>query len=278
MSQNATPGWPDDETLVAFADGRLDADATEKVARYLDENEDARLFVERLMTSGGLAKVAYDAALEPRERDAIAELILGSDTSSGQNATSNVVPLARRPVRSSSVSQYALPMAAALALVVGGLGGYGLGRSGSPAANGGGAIDVAIGPVVPGTSLASLLDRQSSGDPVTLAEDAGNKGREFMVVASFRDRQGRVCREFEVLPTGESGQPITAAVACRHDNGRWHVEGAAQVASAPAIPETDFSPASGNDASAIEGILKSIGAKPALSKEDETLLLKGGWK
>lgn len=277
MSHNIANGWPDDETLVAFADGRLEDGEAEKVARYLDENAEARRFVERLVTSGGLAKVAYDAALTAPASDKLADLILGASMPEGDAARSNIVPLPRRLSRAPDAARYALPIAAAIALVIGGVAGYGLGRRGS-APDGGADFNIAVGPIAKGTPVAVLLEQRSSGDLLPVAGGAIAGARQLMVVASFRDRSGRICREFEVLTAVDAAPPVTAAIACRHDDGSWHVEGAAQVAAAPPIPDKDFSPASGNDASAMEGILEAIGAKPALSKTDEDALLRKGWK
>lgn len=263
--------WPDDATLIAFADGALAGEEAERVAAFVASNDEARRFVELLRASGDLAKRAYDAALDETQADAkLAALILGGSVDA---AAATVVALPSRPTRSQRTSRFALPIAAAVALIVGGIGGFEFGRRGDapeqvavPA--------VSVGPVERGTALAALLNEKPSG--VTLSGPAGS-GQDLMVVASFRDAKGRICREFEIL-AAEQGGPVIAGIACRHDGGVWHVEGASQLAKAPKPSAQDFSPASGGDAVAIEGLLKAVGARPALSKIEEDALLKNGWE
>ncbi len=278
MSQNTANEWPADAKLVAFADGQLDPGEAAKIALFLSENEDARLFVERLMASGNLAKVAYDEALATRADDKLTNLILGSRPSRDATAMGTVVPLPSRAKSKPAVAHYALPMAAAIALVIGSLAGYQLGRRGMAPANGS-EFGVAVGPIGHASPVKALLEQRASGEFMPVSADAANADkRHLMVVASFRDRTGRICREFEVVIDRDDAVPVTAAIACRHGDGLWHVEGAAQVTAAPPIPEKDFSPAGSNETSAIAGILEAIGAKRALPKADEDALLKNGWK
>jgi hypothetical protein len=273
MSRSGGEYWPDDETLMAFADGTLAAEEAQEVALFLSDNEDARRFVELLRSSGHLAQGAFDDALDQPQSDAkLADMILGSARATPAG-TSKVVALPTRRERTFPASRFALPMAAAIALIIGGIGGYEFGRRGTGVEQSAGA-DVAVGPVARGTALATLLDEKPSGEPISVA---GGNARDLMVVASFRDAKGRVCREFEVL-VPETGGPVTAGIACRDATGYWHVEGAAQLAKAPEPSSEDFSPASGDDAAAIDGILKAIGAKPALSSADEDALLKRKWR
>lgn len=271
MSGSSRDHWPDDETLVAFADGALPAEEAEKVAAFLAGNEEARRFVERLQASGEMAKGAYDAALDNTQADAkLAALILGS----GERASgSNMIELPQQRNRTQAAQRWALPMAAAIALIVGAVGGFEFGRRGV-APEQVAASDVRVGPVARGTALATLLDETPSGEALSVP---GASSRDLMVIASFRDGKGRICREFEILAS-ESGGPVTAGIACRNDGGSWHVEGAAQLAKAPEPSAQDFSPASGDDAAAIEGLLKAVGAKPALSKEEEDALLQKQWQ
>lgn len=275
MNPNTSNNWPDDETLVAFVDGRLEDAEAEKVRRFLAGNDEARLFVERLATSGELAKTVFDAALAAPASDMLADMIMGTGRPEPQATPTNVVSLPR--TRAASASRYALPLAAAIALLIGAVGGYEWGRRGA-VNEGKGAFGVAVGPIGGDSPVKGLLETRGSGELVPVAAGATGDTRHLMVIASFRDRAGRICREFEVLTTRDDVAPVTTAIACRHRDGTWHVEGAAQVTAAAPVPDKDFSSASGNDASAIEGLLEALGAKPALSKADEDTLLRRGWK
>lgn len=263
--------WPDDETLVAYADGNLDAASAAGIEARMAQDQDLRDYVQLLIRSGKLARDVFDADLQPADDGKLAAMIMGSAASKSAD-TSNVVTLPRARVQQAPLRAYALPMAAAIALMVGSVAGYQFGQR-TPGPSNAASVDVAVGPVRSGSALATLLDERGSGDAMNLADVQ----RELMVIATFRDRAGRVCREFEVTDTAVPENGITAGVACRDASG-WRIEGAANVASIPPASDQDFSPASGEQASAIEGILKAVGAKPALPKADEEALRKDGWK
>ena len=127
MSPKSTEDLPDDETLVAFADGRLDSAEAEKVAQYLRQNEDARLFVERLVTSASLVRAAFEEAVTTPADDKLAALILQSGQQPGREAdfstdaitAGNVIPMPQRSRPTSSGARFALPLAAADSAVKG---------------------------------------------------------------------------------------------------------------------------------------------------------------
>ncbi len=282
MKEGSDTRWPDDEVLVAFADGQLDAEQSAKVIAFLETDRDAKRFVEALKRSGEMARVAYDEAL-PVRSDKLAEMILGSEGSAGPltqatpPVSSNVVPIFSKRKPSGPFGGYALPLAASIALMIGAFTGYQIGKGGDPGSTAA-PFDIAVGPTPEGGPVHRILESQSSGDPVAVSHGPASKAGELMIVATFRDQAGRVCRELEVTHPGEEGSAITGAVACRKADGGWFVEGAARLAAAPPVPDKDYSPAGGNEISAIEGVLKSIGAKPALTASDEKVLIKRGWK
>lgn len=274
MSDVNSRNWPDDETLMAFADGMLDASETERVARHIEKDEDARRFVERLIASADLAKVAFDDALSVPESDRqLAQLIMRSAGSKASTDDRNVVPLRPRAERTRLGLRFAAPLAASIALLVGSLAGFEYGRrvaetSGAPA------IAVSVGPVDKGNPVADLLERKPSGERLSIAGRTEKETRDLMVIATFRDATRRVCREFESLAVDDTVAPSTMAVACRENDG-WRVVGAVQTAMRPG---QDFNPAGGSDVSPIDGILKAIGAQSALSQADEDAFLRGGWQ
>ena len=265
---------PGDETLLAYADGQLPPDEAAAVARYLDTSAEARRFVDQLRTSAELAREAFEIAPGAQVEDRLAALILGTAPRAAAAAADNVVALQpRRRLVDRVVPRQAWRMAAAILILVGSLGGYELGRrAGAPGETVG--TEIVVGRLGAGTPVATLLETRASGDPLPI----GGK-RELMVVGSFRDRAGRACREFEVVSSDPSGAPVVGAVACRHGDGHWHVEGAVAVAAAPQIvPGEAYAPAGGGDGAAIQGILDALGAKSALSRSEEDALLSKGWK
>lgn len=277
MTTSGGKNWPDDETLVAYADGRLGDAMAKRVEQFLQTDDEARQFVEMLKASGEMARVAFDEALHaPTSDERLKRLIMAGIPDGGSSvAPDKVVPF-QTGRRTSSPPRLALPLAACLALIIGGLAGYQLGQRQFGVTAVSDAINLAIGPVGTGSPYYELLETKPSG--VSYSVDSGTAGKlELIVLSTFREGSERLCREFEVIARSPDISPATSAIACRRTGGEWTVHGAVQSAAAQGSGE-DFRPAGSEETAAIEGILKSIGAKPALSKADEDALLRNGWK
>jgi hypothetical protein len=156
-----------------------------------------------------------------------------------------------------------LPIAASLALLVGLGGGYLLSRGGGST----GTVELALGAVAPSAPLADTLEHRPSGTTT---------GR-IAIVATFRDKSDRPCREIEVLSATTPPRPELAGVACRSENGGWTVEGAVRIAVAPPAG-TQFEPSGVKESDALSGLLDMLGAKPVLAPADETALIARRWK
>lgn len=274
MSRPTLHDWPEDETLVAYADGKLDAETAAAVEKHLEVDADARQFVLALQRSAQLAQNAFDEALTAPLPAKLQDAILAR-SDADVTARAGTADVVRFPQRPKLPGAYAVPLAACIALLIGGIGGFQLSermQQPSPSAD-----VVAVGVVPDNSVVLKALQTLASNEPVALGK-SGTATSELMVVATFHDAAGRICRELEVTEAGEPSSAITAAVACRQADGRWLIEGAVRMAEAPKAPDHDFAPAKGDKTSAIEGVLTAIGAKGALSKDDERQLLKNGWK
>ncbi|MGO4838860.1 anti-sigma factor, partial [Rhizobiaceae sp. 2RAB30] len=121
----------DDETLMAFADGELDAAATAAVEAAMETDDDLVARVAVFMESRGQAS----AALRPLLDEPVPETLIQSvrqmvDRSrqnaalqTGDSAPGNVVTLHPRPAN--GYARRLLPLAASLsAIIVAGAGGY----------------------------------------------------------------------------------------------------------------------------------------------------------
>lgn len=276
MNRPAFDKRPSDETLLAFADGMLPADAAEAVARYIAHDAEARALVENFKVSGALISAAYDDILDAPVPDHLTKAIMDRPLSA---APDNVVPLRRRTADRLGGIPYLAPLAACLLLAVGAMAGHWLARSGNPSTDG---IQVAIGSLSNTTALARLLEEGASNTPVALR--GGAESIDVMVVATFLDRNGRACREFEVTRAAdaspssvEGSREFTAAIACRGAKGEWSIEGAFHLAGGQQPSLGEFNPASGQSFSAIEGVLKAMGASPALSQADEKAAIDRRW-
>jgi hypothetical protein len=143
----------------------------------------------------------------------------------------------------------ALPAAASIAAVLGGLAGWML-SSADDLPAGGLAVAGLDGP-----ALVGALATVPSGEPATLE----GTGRRFVGIASFRDAAGALCREFEV---DAPGGPTVISVACREAEG-WQV----RLAIVAPGDQAGYAPASSTET--LDAYLAAIGAEAPLSQEAE---------
>lgn len=238
----------DDETLVAFVDGELDDATTAAIEAALERDEALAARVEAfLQTRTALAGALKPLIGEPvpDSLKASVERMVGEYRAGGGNVVSlpGTAPAhARR--------RWLLPLAASVAVVAAGLGGYVAGLRTAPPARQLAAVSEA--------TLQDALTTRPSGTEAS-AGDAN-----IRVVSSFRDDQGGLCREFE-LEAAPAGALIS--IACR-ERGRWAVRIAIHA------PATDgYTPAGAQET--LDAWLASIGAGAPLSPEEERQALAG---
>jgi Putative zinc-finger len=257
-----------EETLNAYADGALEAAARAEVEAHLEVDPEARALLEKLRKANALAIEAFAAPMREPPPQALIDAVLtgpGNDVASDPGMRQK-----RRPPRAWRVRDYTLPLAAGLALAIGVTAGVYLGRQPAQAPG-----ELALG-IVPGDStLHRLLEGHPSGSSLNIGQA---QARRLGIVATFRDRHARPCREVEVLPTGTDAQALAAGVACRDAGGRWAVEGATRLAGAPQAPGGQFEPSGVPEKDALEGLLAMLGARRALSAAEEKELIERGWK
>ncbi len=244
-----TANWTEEE-IAAWVDGAADAAEAERVERILADDPAARAYAETLQKANRALKSAFEAPMDEPVPAAIKAAILGEPGK-----------VAQFPRRRSVSTWIPAAIAASLALVVG-LGAGGLLET-EPAP---GMIAV-LGDAPTDGPLHAALETLPSG---TESEDG------VLPMLTFRDAEGRFCREFEVV--GELPQEIEFGIACRTPADAWHVE---IVVAAP-VPEAgsgpDFRPAEGAPASdALEAMLDALGFELPLLPDEEATLLEGGW-
>lgn len=285
---------PSDEILMAYADGQLSAEEHARVAAYLETDPEARGVVAMFERSGHLARDAFITADRGRQDD-LARLILGHqeqaapDEAAGDDVGApgaaarsdatvvpfkpKVKPASTRPI---SAARQITALAASLVLVVGGFIGVRMIEGDAERPETASAL-FRVGPVAQDSSLARLLEARASGQPEPLSA-SDDKRYDLIAVSTFRDKDGRACREFEAVTADAEERPVAMGVACRQGARDWLIEGAVHLAE-PARSETGtFTPASGvAEDSAIEGLMRLLGASAALSRSDEQALLDAGW-
>lgn len=255
----------DDETLMAFADGELDPATAEAVAAAIDADPALAVRVEMFMETRNLARSAFAPMLERPVPQELVDTVRAGMTEPSPAAPEVETPVARvipfrarsrampppatRPA-ASSTRRLPLPVAASIAIIAAGAAGYLAGAGFESAA-----------PVrtafldVPG--LDEALSSVASGEAAELAG-----GGRFEAVASFRDPEERLCREFEFA----NGADAYVAIACRQE-AEWNV---AFAVSTPAT-EGGYQPASSLET--LDSFLTSIDAGPPLSPEEEAAAL-----
>lgn len=256
---------PSDEDLMAYADGELPAAHAESMARLIAADETLRQRVEmfrqsRSLVAGALKPLAdtpVPDSLEQSIRDMIAKSsAAASATAPGEGAADNVVAFRSKPAQAvvRTPQRWSMPLAAAIAAAVAGIGGYAAGLSGGPMPSDG----VMVGSLLP-ADIGNALDTTASGG------ETRRDGALVRLIASVKTQDGTLCREFEI----DSLQTVQtmAGIACR-DAGQWRLD----IAVAAPASESGFAPAS--SLSALDSYLSAIGASEQLSADEESSALR----
>ncbi len=242
-----------DEMLMAYADGELSPAEALEVERAMAADEALAARVALFADSRAAVRRAYATPPEvPADLKARIRAMARTDTALPQTppSASNVVDLAtRRRV----VPFWQVPAAAAVALAVGAGGVWLMAEDDSGRG---------------GLRLAGLTDPaiiEALGTVPSGAQMALSGGADFSAVATFRDAENRLCREFEQSRTGGA---TVVAVACRADQAwdlRFAIAGAASDAEG-------YAPASSLEA--LDSYLSVTGAGAPFSAEDEAAALR----
>jgi anti-sigma factor RsiW len=248
-----------DETLMAFADGELDAANTEAVLEAMAEDEGLAERVALLADTRRLAKAALapaladpvPAALESRVRAMLAQ----APVEIPRVSTAVHKPA---PANDNALRRWRdMAAAACVALALG----IGIGWQGS-GGNSGGVASPSGSPspfaALARGDLASVLASAASGTEQNLAD-----GARLRTIATFRANSGEVCREFEL--DGTDGRAVVA-VACRAD-GAWDI----RLAVASVQSGDGYAPASSLET--LDAYLRQIEAGAPMSAEEERAAL-----
>ncbi|EKF60490.1 putative transmembrane anti-sigma factor [Agrobacterium albertimagni AOL15] len=252
-----------DEMLMAFADGELAPAEQEEIEKALAEDDELaeRLAVfmdtrhELAATMKPLIDVPVPAALEASLTAAIATARQAQATpqtsskAAEPHTIETVVPLrprasspsAARSTGSAISSPWGMALAASFVGIVVGLGGFLLGQS------------TGVAPDGANLALNEALETLPSGAD----RDVPATGESLHMIASFRDAEGHLCREYE----RKAANAVTMAVAC-HGPAGW------QTRFALTNPVAEgYVPASTTDT--LDAFLSGIGAGAPLSPEEE---------
>ena len=238
-----------DETLMAFADGELAPQEQEAVERAMEDDPALAERVAVFLDSRMKARDALNPLLDEPVPEALTARIRDMT-----DKPSNVTAFPRRP---SGIQRpgprWALPLAASIALIAGGLGGYTAGKSGQGQQNGFGTAEIGQ------ASITAALNTIASGTETGLSA-----GERFRAIASYRDADGTFCREFEVDRTDGS---TVVSIACRPDK-IWKMQFTVIARQSSA----GYAPASSLET--LDAYLSAVGAGAPMSVEEENAVLQ----
>lgn len=240
-----------DETLMAYADGELDSHSAELLVQRLDGDAELRRRLDMFQSTRNAVRDAFGGVLDEPVPDRLPAAI-AARAASAEEQPRTVTPF-RRPAPKPEAGRWhgargwRVAMAASLVgLLCGGIG-YGLGSLSQP-------VEMAESGEPAGLALpADILDGLASGERREIAS-----GFAVEPVATFRDRNDRLCREVEMTPSGAAAM-IT--IHCRTDD-RWTVRFAMETGGGEG-----YQPAS--SLAALDGYLDAIGAGAPMSPEEE---------
>lgn len=263
-----------EEDLMAYVDGALDAEAARRVEAILaaDPAERDRLRPYQI-TRQELAR-CIDAALAgpipDRLIDTVLSAPLGPPRSAGVMAGWTA---ALRDLLFPAVPTFAsgLALAASVAAIAG---------AGWTAAS---VLRAPVGGAQSGQELVAVVDDAlfASG-ALQAALDTTASGASFEAglvkvtpALTFRDKDGRICRQYTVAP---AGRDALAGYACRTSAKRWSVAFHAAAPKGAAADGTGtYRPAGDAYFPALEAAIDKSIAGNTLSPAEEKALLSGGW-
>lgn len=246
-----------DELLVAFVDDELDVAQRTMVRAVLDSNPALCRRADEMRLARDLLREAFP--LQPR-----ACVPAAIDTASKRLAAAcaGQPSVSRKPY----VLRYrrAHAIAAGLLLCVLAAASYFVMR---PAADQRPMV-TALTQIGPENPLHGVLESTASAELIKIqGEDAAVRA-----VLTFRAKDGRFCREFEIL--GDAGS--STGIACR-ESGHWRTEVLASGAAAPTTGNS-YTPAGGSDEAAVAEVYEGLIQGEPLGIEEEARLLAGGWR
>jgi negative regulator of sigma E activity len=257
------------EQLNAFLDGELSAGARAEFEQRLAREPDLRAFLARLQSVDRDLKSSHGEPPHSPPAETLMAAVrsfAAAQTAETGTAASNVVDLMshKRPSLAQS-GGWRAPIAASIALCVG-AGGMWLALQQISEQPQSAAVSLTDGVVTERTPLFAALEQTPSGDVLA---DATNKIRPILTFAS---KDGRFCREFEAF----GGKATVVGVACKDERG-WKME--VLLSAAPHAPgDTQYAPASGFNAKALDDVVTQLMDGQSLSKDAEKTVRDQGWR
>ena len=113
--------------------------------------------------------------------------------------------------------------------------------------------------------LSRVLEQTPSGEPVTLA--AAGRDYEVLPTASYREADGRYCREFNATDLGSDAQ--VHGLACRSGDAQWAIELATLGSRVAVVQDEGYFPAGSESPGGVP--------RSPLETSAEQALIAAGW-
>lgn len=267
-----------DETLMAYADGELDAAARARVETILERDQESRARLEIFTATGAPLAALYGKPMTEPVPSHLVALVLGEK----KTERSFVRPAARKRRYAGNFAdalrmmfagpQWTMAFAlCALILVVGAGAGWYLhnGSDGSMQ----GLVSLDGGRIFAQGPFKAALETVPSGTKVTIADKKGQTVLTMRAALTFKNRQQAFCRQYDV--TAPEGQ--YAGIACRGDDNQWRLE--LHTAAAPRANRSDRTvPAGASGSSDVEAAVSNVIEGDALGRTEEDALLRNKWR
>ena len=247
------------ETLMAYADGELDAATRRAIEEAMQTDEAIAREIERHRALRSDLQTAFSGSLT----GPVPERLIESATTSPAGSTKVADLAAARAAKTSTRqrARWSWPQLTSIAasLVIGVIAGRAWLQTPAPdsAAN---FVATAAGRIVAGGALATALGEQFSG--------AG--GKSIWIGSSFRAKSGEYCRTFSTRQ-----ESSVAGFACRDVEG-WHVQALAENAQAPA--GDNYRMASTDLPAPILQAIDEVMEGEALDAAEEAAAQRSGWQ
>lgn len=270
-----------DELLMAYADGELTPEEAGAIEHLLNQDPDLRTRLEPFVETRIRISYAFEEKLHEPVPDrliaAIARAPVAGAQSRTQSARATSPPPLYERLREGVMSAWASAFpsgftsgvaAGSAALAVAGLAiGWIGGRISAPS----GLIEVAGPQLIASGSLARALESSPSG----IAIDARTGGASVVPVLSFRTQANNLCREYRV--TGAASGRDFAGLACRMEDGTWHVAMHVETPGAPA-DQGPYQTATSSKVAAVDALTETLIKGDAFGRDEEAVLLSNGWQ
>ncbi|MDH3473541.1 MAG: RT0821/Lpp0805 family surface protein [Rhodospirillales bacterium] len=209
-----------DETLVAYVDGQLDARETARVEATLAESAGARETVRQLREGAALLRAAFNEPMSEPMPERVLETI---DKAANKAVAARASRQCNRASRwMSGLSPWQMALAASIAALMVGLG-AGFFVSDYRVERRLAALEAVVEAdrQARNDALVAALEKNVSGETVAWENpDSGRRGS-ITPVRTFKTTRGQWCREYAADEWLGDKQELRRAIACREAEGLW---------------------------------------------------------